>query len=186
MDKKYLALFDLDGTLFDTSEVNYNAYRDALEIFGISLDREYFIRECNGRHYKEFLPNIMGTDEFVEKVHQYKKDNYVQNLDKAIENKHLFAMAKAMCATYHLAVVTTASRKNAMDILSYFGYENLFEYIVTQEDITRVKPDPEGFEIAMRHFNALPTNTIIFEDSEVGIQAAQATGASVFSVRQFI
>lgn len=184
MDKKYLALFDLDGTLFDTSEVNYYAYKDALKPFGVSLEKEYFLTECNGKHYKEFLPIIMGTDEYIEEVHKLKKDKYVQNLRKAIENKHLFAMAKAMCSTYHLAIVTTASRKNTMDILKYFGYESLFEHMVTQENITRAKPDPEGFEIAMRYFNASPANTIIFEDSDVGIQAAKATGASVLIVSQ--
>ena len=50
MDKKYLALFDLDGTLFETGEVNYHAYQDALAPYGITLDKEYFLKRCNGRH----------------------------------------------------------------------------------------------------------------------------------------
>lgn len=185
MDGKYLALFDLDGTLFDTSEVNFYAYKDALKPFGVSLEKEYFVTECNGKHYKEFLPIIMGSDEHIEEIHKLKKDAYVKNLSKARVNKQLFEVAKSMRSTYHLAIVTTASRKNTMDILRNFGYESLFEYMVTQENITRVKPDPEGFEIAMRYFNALPEDTIIFEDSDVGIRAAQATGASVLIVRQF-
>lgn len=41
MKKEYLALFDLDGTLFDTSEVNYFAYKDALEPFGIKLQKKF-------------------------------------------------------------------------------------------------------------------------------------------------
>lgn len=46
MKKEYLALFDLDGTLFDTSEVNYFAYKDALEPFGIKLQKSFFVEEC--------------------------------------------------------------------------------------------------------------------------------------------
>jgi beta-phosphoglucomutase len=183
--KKYAALFDLDGTLFDTGEVNYYAYRDALEPFGVSLDREYFVVRCNGRHYTEFLPEVMGDCGHIEDVHKAKKDAYVKNLDKARVNTHLFEMIKGMRESYHLAVVTTASRKNAFDILGHFGYTDLFEYMVCQEDISRVKPDPQGFLMAMEHFNMSPEKTVIFEDSDVGIQAARAAGAAVMVVNKF-
>ena len=45
--KKYLALFDLDGTLFDTTDVNYYAYKDALSSFGVELTRDYFISKSS-------------------------------------------------------------------------------------------------------------------------------------------
>ena len=182
--KEYLALFDLDGTLFDTNEVNYGAYRDALSRHGVTLDREFFVKECNGRHYTEFLPKLLQDQAVIEAVHKEKKADYVNNLDKARRNLHLFNMIQLMKDRYHLAVVTTASRKNCLDILRFFGYEDLFEFLVTQEDITRVKPDPEGFLIAMQHFGISAEKTVIFEDSEVGAMAARATGASVFLVDQ--
>ena len=185
MKKNYLAIFDLDGTLFDTREVNYYAYRDALSEFGIELDRDYFVTECNGRHYTEFLPFIMGGTKYIEEVHQAKKNAYKVNLDKARINRHLFEMIKIMQPVYHIAIVTTASMKNVLDILAYFGSEKWFEYMITQEDIERVKPDPQGFDMAMKHFGAVPERTVIFEDSEVGIQAAEATGATVMVVRKF-
>ena len=185
MKKEYLALFDLDGTLFNTSDVNYYAYKDALSPFGVELDRDYFVSKCNGRHYTEFLPSIMGSDEHIEEVHRAKKTTYVNNLDKAKENKHLFKMIEGMKSEYHLAVVTTASRHNTLDILRYFGYEETFEYMITQEDITRVKPDPEGFLKAMQYFGIDSEHTVIFEDSDVGIQAAKATGATVMVVGKF-
>ena len=90
MAKKYLALFDLDGTLFDTGEVNYYAYKDALAPFGVEFDKTYFVEKCNGRHYTEFLPKIMGTSEHIEEVHKLKKSAYANNLDKAKINLHLF------------------------------------------------------------------------------------------------
>ena len=185
MEKKLLALFDLDGTLFDTSDVNYCAYRDALAPFAVELDREYFRTFCNGRHYTEFLPKIMGTTGHMEEVHKLKKSAYAANLPKARANTHLFQMIQAMAPVYHLAVVTTASRQNATDILRHFGYGDLFSFLVTQENITRVKPDPQGFLLAMAHFGMDAAHTVIFEDSPVGIQAARATGATVMVVDQF-
>jgi len=183
--KEYLALFDLDGTLFDTGEVNYHAYRNALQPYGVSLDREYFVRECNGRHYSEFIPVLMGTREHLEAVHKMKKAIYADHLGKARANTHLLEMIRLMRNHYYTAIVTTASRKNTMEILSYFCCKDLFDQIITNEDVTKLKPDPEGFIKAMRHFSCDGSHTIIFEDSEVGIQAARATGASVIVVNQF-
>ncbi|MBR4983260.1 MAG: HAD-IA family hydrolase [Lachnospiraceae bacterium] len=184
MAKEYLALFDLDGTLFDTGDVNYYAYKEALTPFNVELDKEYFVNKCNGRHYTEFLPQIMGTYEHMDEVHKLKKSAYANNLDKARVNHHLFEIIMQMKEKYHLAVVTTASRQNATDILKYYNYYDIFEFMVTQEDITRIKPDPEGFILAMNHFEIDAKNTVIFEDSEVGIQAAKATGATVFVIGQ--
>lgn len=184
-DKKKLALFDLDGTLFDTGDVNYYAYKDALEAYSVTLDKAYFVNECNGRHYTEFLPVIMGDSRYIDAVHKAKKEAYANNLDKARPNTHLLEMIRIMRGVYHTAIVTTASRKNTMDILSYFGCEDLFELIITQEDITHVKPNPEGFLKAMEHFACDSCQTVIFEDSNVGIQAAKATGATVMIINQF-
>lgn len=183
--KRYLAIFDLDGTLFDTKNVNYCSYRDALLSFGIELDAEYFYQNCNGRHYTEFLPEIMGETEHMEEIHRLKKNAYANNLDKARANKHLFHMICSMKEDYYLAVVTTASRRNTMDVLTHFHYLELFDYLITQEDITKVKPDPQGFLLAMDYFGMDAQHTVIFEDSQVGIAAAKAAGASVFVVNQF-
>lgn len=183
--KKNLAIFDMDGTLFDTGNVNYYSYKEALGKYGIELDEEYFIKECNGRHYKQFLTDIMGGSDNIEQVHELKKELYAANLVHARANTHLFNMIDSMRDIYHIAIVTTASKKNVYDILSRFGYENYFEYVITQEDITRAKPDPQGFNMAMEHFGVAPENTVVFEDSEVGIQAARASGASVFIIDRF-
>ena len=183
--KKYLAIFDLDGTLFDTGMVNYLSYYDALLPYGIELEQEYFVTRCNGRHYTEFLPEIMGTSEHLEAVHKAKKNAYRENLGKARENKHLFQMIKNIQNEYYVAIVTTASRKNTIDILSHFDYEGLFDLIISQEDITKVKPNPEGFLLAMQKFNISAEHTMIFEDSDVGIMAARASGATVMVANKF-
>lgn len=183
--KEYLALFDLDGTLYDTSKVNWLSYQEALKPYGFSLDENYFAKNCNGRHYSEFLPEIMGNSEYIDDVHIAKKNFYKTNLLAARENFHLFNIIESIKDRYYIGIVTTASRKNTMDILKYFGRIDLFDDIVAQEDITKVKPDPEGFIIGMKKFNISKDNTVIFEDSEIGIKAAKASGASVITVSYF-
>lgn len=183
--KDNLALFDLDGTLFDTSNVNYLAYKKALEPFGVRLDKEHFIEKCNGKHYTEFLPRIMGTDEYLEEVHKSKKKYYAEYLGEARVNKHLFNIISFIGNKYYKAIVTTASKQNTTDILKHFGYENIFDRIISQEDISKTKPDPEGFLRAMQIFNIDAKHTVIFEDSDVGVEAANKTGATVFIVGRF-
>ncbi len=180
--KKYLAIFDLDGTLFDTKEVNYYAYRDALKPYGIELEKQYFLEDCFGKHYLEFLPVIMNSSEHIEDVHKAKKETYRLNLDKAKINHHLFRIIEVMRDRYYIAVVTTASSKNTADILRHFGYQDYFDYVATQENIVKKKPDPEGFLTAMAHFGIDAEHTVIFEDSDMGIAAGRAVGAAVFVV----
>ena len=181
-----LLLFDLDGTLFNTNDVNYNAYNEALSEKNYSLDYDYYCKECNGRHYKVFLPAILNNDEYlIEYVHNRKKELYSKHLDKAIANIHLFNIAKSLKNEYYLAVVTTASKKNACEILKHFGYLDLFDLVLTNDDISKPKPDPEGFLKAMNYFNVDAKNTIIFEDSETGVKAANKTGATVFIIEKF-
>ena len=77
-----LAIFDLDGTLFDTGEVNFFSYQKALNKVGYDVEKKYYIEHCNGYHYKRFLPTILKDlqgDELtrtMEEVHLYKKDYY--------------------------------------------------------------------------------------------------------------
>ncbi|MFI3173012.1 MAG: HAD-IA family hydrolase [Eubacteriales bacterium] len=187
MKKKNLALFDLDGTLFNTNDVNYHAYKMAMEDNGFyTLDYAYYCAECNGRHYTTFLPKLTSTDpSILESIHKAKKKYYAEYLELAKVNTHLFDMATQLKDTYHLAIVTTASKKNCMDILQFYGKDNLFELILTADDIIKPKPDPEGFLQAMTHFKIDANRTIIFEDSDVGVEAANATGATVFRIEQF-
>lgn len=183
MKKDKLAIFDLDGTLFDTGKINYLSYRAALEELGYTVEYDYFCNECNGRHYKEFLPRIGIQSEIdLEYIHVRKKELYATNLSVARLNKHLFNMIDLMKDEYYLAIVTTASSKNCKDILRHFNKYEIFDLILTYEDVKKVKPSPEGFLKAMKNFNMDKDNTIIFEDSDVGIQAARATGASILKV----
>lgn len=86
---------------------------------------------------------------------------------------------------YYCALVTTASRKNCEELLNTFGLMELFDLILTQEEIPKKKPDPEGFFMAMKHFNISTEQTIIFEDSETGIKAAEQTGADYYVVHGY-
>lgn len=184
--RKKLAIFDLDGTLFDTKDVNFLSYKLALENYGYSLKYEYFCKECNGISYKKFLHEIIKDNKVsIDIIHKLKKELYSSNLKQAKINEHLFKMIELIREEYFLAIVTTASKKNCIEILTYFNKQSSFDLIICFEDIEHVKPNPEGFIKAMEFFDIEPKETIIFEDSPVGIEAAQRSGANVFIVNKF-
>lgn len=181
-----LVIVDLDGTLFDTKDVNYHAYKDAIASYGYDMDYKYYCEYCNGRHYLDFLPQITTTDKTIlTAMHKAKKAAYKGHLDKAILNQGLVDIIRLMRSEYKTAVVTTASKENCYDILNQFRLEGLFDLILTHDDITKSKPDPEGFLKAMAFFDSDIKDTIIFEDSEVGLEAAKRSGAFYYRTYRF-
>ena len=186
--KDRLMILDLDGTLYDTRMVNCKAYQKALEEFHIELDGEYFCTECNGQYYKQFLPVIAPelTESDMEAIHRRKQALYSECLPEASANELLVDIIGLARPRFYTALVTSASRKNAEEILRYFGHLELFDLLLTQEDVSKKKPDPEGFELAMKYFGIGPDKTVIFEDSVSGIEAARFCGASVCRVMDYI
>jgi len=185
--KTKLAIFDLDGTLFDTYEVNFSSYEMALKEEGYTLDRGFYKSRCNGKHYKEYLPLIIDkpSNDLMERIHCRKKMLYPTFLSHAKENKHLLLLIQLIRSDYHIALVTTASKANCMSLLEYHNISSSFELILTQEDVTNMKPDPEGFLKTINYFGTTPEDTLIFEDSDSGIEAAKKCGASILSVLDF-
>ena len=181
-----LIIVDLDGTLFDTKDINYHAYKEAMAPFGYDLDYRYYCDFCNGRHYMDFLPQITTLDEkILEEIHQAKKKTYKKYLDKAGLNVGLVDIIRLLRGEYKTALVTTASKKNCYDILEKFNLVELFDLILAYDDITKSKPDPEGFLKATEYFDAKSDETIIFEDSEVGLKAAEKSGAYYYKTFGF-
>jgi len=181
-----LAIFDLDGTLFDTKNVNYAAYSQAMKECGISyeIDYQYYCKFCNGNSYKVFLPQIVPgiSDVDMQKIHEAKNRIYKNFLGKAKKNIHLFSIINLMKEQYQIAIVTTASRVNTEDILYFFDAKDVFDFIITQEDVERTKPAPDGFIQAMNKADVSAEDTIIFEDSEAGLEAAAASGAKYVKI----
>lgn len=181
-----LLMSDLDGTLFDTRKVNYLAYQDAISPYGYNMDYDYYCNFCNGIHYLNFLPQITTTDqEVLSEMHSRKKNAYRKYLDSARINKPLVDLIRIVKTECKIALVTTASEENTYDILQKFDIEELFDLILTHEQVKHSKPNPEGYLKALEYFGIKPLDAVIFEDSDVGIEAALKSGVQYFIVEGY-
>lgn len=177
-------MVDLDDTLIFTLRPNHLAYQTALMEQGFDLSLEEYSSFCNGHSYKDFLPKIMGEGHpAMETVHDRKTELYAQCLKAAEINSPLVDILRAIKPQYNIALVTTASRTNVERILSHFGLDDIFDALITREDVAKSKPDPAGYLLAMEKFGVKKENCIIFEDSPSGIKAALASGCATMCVK---
>ncbi|WP_455144914.1 HAD family hydrolase [Brachyspira pilosicoli] len=188
MNNIKLIIFDLDGTIIDSANANYKAYHDALEEIGVNLTRDFFDVHCfNGQHYKDFLPKLIPnyTDKIIEKVHDRKQEIYKNNMSNINVHPYLKYVIENTPKNIKLSLATTAARIAVKNVLRAIEMENMFDLVVTGDDVKNRKPNPEVFIKCMEYFNTLPKETLIFEDSDIGIEAANKTGAWILKVENW-
>ena len=183
--KRVLAL-DLDGTLFNTDEVNFRSYAWALSQEGIVLSRDFFKDSMVGKHYSSFLPRLGLTKEQVERVHTLKTEAYSRFLTSAHKNTFLFDVCKSLKKQYRLACVTTASKKNCMEILGCYGAKDLFDFIITGDDVSEKKPNSECYNKLLSLARIDGDDLVVFEDSEDGVLSAKGVTEHVYTCRDLL
>ena len=179
---------DFDGTLVDTFEANLRAYQKAFQEVGLNLTAERY-RECFGYRYDRFMQEMGVTDKIIaDSIKELKKQYYPEYFDCLKPNTtliNLIAGIKKMGGK--TAIASTARKENLMNVISFLGIAHHFDLIFAGVDVKKGKPDPEIYLKSMAALGVTPDETVIFEDSQVGIDAAKASGASymIVSPNQF-
>jgi HAD superfamily hydrolase (TIGR01509 family) len=181
-------LVDLDGTLVDTSAANFAAYRAALAEEGVELSRDWWDAHAFGRNWRQFLPQVLdGRDTAdLQAIAEAKARLYPQFLDQSRVNGSLVLLIAAMRSNVRTALVTTASGSNVDAVLRFHGLHDLFDTIVTGDDVAAHKPAPDAFAEAARRLDLRADECLVIEDSKVGVAAAQAFGAACLKVGDFV
>lgn len=181
--------FDLDGTLVDTHESNFRAYRQAVnETTGDELGDELKDRIKNGETSESFLRALLpdASDAQVDAINKKKKEFYPEHLGESTLNEYLSSFLAQMSEHYVTALVTTAKRVNAEAVLDAHNIKNLFDFKVFGDDVDNMKPSPDAYLLALEKAELSPEEVIAFEDSEKGIQAATSAGIKTVHIRNFV
>jgi len=182
--KHYKALaFDFDGTLFDTKELNYKAYKLAYWDLGVEINREMFAK-TNGLGVYAFN-DAMGVKCDVEELRELKQRYYKDMVLYAKPNEYLLNLIRE-CKLPKM-LVTTARRSNILPLLESYDLERHFCKIVTQEDVGTVcKPSPLAYELALNSLENIKVNEVLaFEDSRPGFVSARRAGLDCVMVCEF-
>lgn len=176
--------FDLDGTLCDTSEANYLAYKKSFEMHGYSLSRKSFKLISNGLHAEKFIPMLLPKIKPAElkKIRTSKAEIYPSMTNMMRPNKKIIDFLAMMKPSHVTALVTTASKGNALAVLKEVGAIELFDFMLFGDDVSKPKPDPEAYRLALKQAKLSFSEVIAFEDSEAGIEAATKAGIKVIKV----
>jgi sugar-phosphatase len=182
------ALFDLDGTLIDSEPRSRALWRRLFADHGIECGED-MLAGFSGRRSREVIEEHLarfGRHATADQVRQeltalngepdLPPVRLVPGADRLLERLRRHGVA--------LAVVTSGGRAYADDHLTRCGIAGHFTTVVSAEDVTHGKPDPEGYLLACRRLGVAPGEAVVFEDSAVGLQAGRRAGARCFAVGQ--
>ncbi|MFC4812178.1 pyrophosphatase PpaX [Paenibacillus sp. GCM10023250] len=178
-------LFDLDGTILDTNELIIQSFLYALKgIVPPDFTREHIIPSM-GQPLSAQLRLFSGREQVDDLVSAYREvnlrlhDEYVKAFPNVNE-----VFRKLREAGIKLGIVTTKIRLTTERGLRYVGLDDYVEpgAIVTIEDVSRPKPDPEPVRRALEIIGTRPEETLMVGDSVVDIQAAEAAGVASVGV----
>ena len=176
-------LFDLDGTLVDTKEANYEAYQKAFLKVGVVLTRRDY-DENFGLCFSDMVKIIFPLSNIKEReiIKKLKSQYYRKILHKTKLNMTLKSVLLHNRSRYRTAIVSTASKKNAIEVLTYHGLVDLFDIFVFGEDVKYGKPNSECYDLAIKLLGVDKSECLVYEDSAVGMRSAESSGASVVNV----
>lgn len=185
-----LYIFDLDGVLVDACEWHRVALNEALqEVCNYEISLEDHYKTFNGIPTRVKLKRLSEMGKIPASSHD---SVYMakQLLTMEIIKRNAFfrpekvEMIKLLKSRGDLvACYTNSIRETAELMLEKTGILELFDFVLTNQDVENPKPDPEGYVFLMNHFGFSEEDTFIIEDSPKGLAAANASGANVVQVK---
>jgi len=182
-----LIIFDLDGTLVDSKNIHFISLNKAL----FDLDEKYVISKNEEEKYNG-LPTIKKLEKLTleknlpvncyEKVWKSKQEYTYQEIIKFTPDNRIIDILKELRKKYTVYVASNCTWKNTSMILLKKGFLEHIDYFISADDVSSPKPSPEIYNVCMKRAKCIPEETIIVEDSFIGIQSAMRSGGRLIKV----
>jgi len=175
--KKYI-LWDHDGVLVDTEPWYYEATCKAMAELGLKVDKKVYLDFMQDGKSLWSIAYDQGFSEKNIREQRKKRDVYYQdflmneNIEIAGVEESLFILGKE----YAMAIVTTSKRKDFELIHQDRSIVKYMDFVLTVEDYSHSKPDPEPYLAALFKYGAGPDEALVIEDSGRGLKSAVAAG----------
>jgi beta-phosphoglucomutase-like phosphatase (HAD superfamily) len=178
-------VFDLDGTLVLTEGRNAVVWHRFFQAYGIGYDDD-LAHHVMGRRARDSLVELThlfpdrSVNELVREVTDIELAVPLSDVQPVAGAVHL--VRRLADARMPLALVTSAGRAYAHELLRELGLLDAFAIMVTGENVARGKPDPEGYLAACEHLGLSPASVVGFEDSRAGVAAVKGAGMVCIAV----
>lgn len=181
-------IFDLDGTLSDSLPVHLASWHSVCAALNCTFD-ENILFELTGAPTILFAERLKQEQNLVvsaEEIVALKQKEFRKNINRIKPHHAVFSLMKNAHGKIPMAVGTGASRASALLQMQELGIDQLFDAIVTADDVDRHKPEPETFLKCAEAMRIDPKYCQVFEDGELGMQAARTAGMILTDVRPFV
>ncbi len=171
-------IFDCDGTLADTMPAHYQAWRTALAEYQAEIPEALFY-ELGGvptEKIVELLNVRFGHQLPPAEVAHRKEDLFVEYSSHVEPIAAVVEIARQNFGKLPMAVASGGRRRLVRKTLDALKITDLFQAIVTSEDYANGKPAPDPFLVAASRLDVEPSRCLVFEDTKIGITAAEAAG----------
>ena len=184
-------LFDVDGVLVDATEWHYEALNRALGLFGYTIARYEHLTTYNGLPTRKKLEMLSvekgfprGLQAIVNKIKQkYTREEILRSCTPVFEKEFMVHQLKR--DGYKLACCSNSIRESVELMLRGSGILELFDCVLSNEDVKQAKPDPEIYVTAFAKLGVKPEEAMIVEDAPHGIESAKRSGAMLCEVTGF-
>ncbi len=190
MTKIRTILFDMDGVLVNAKNWHFEALNKALIIHGFEpISYEDHLAHYDGLPTRKKLALLSQAQKIP--VSQFEEINATkQRLTLEISQEkckptaqHVRTVMQLKADGYQLAVCSNSVRASVDLLLEKTSLLPLFEFTLSNEDVSNPKPHPEIYQMAMERFGTAPGHTLILEDNINGILAARSSGGHVLEIR---
>jgi beta-phosphoglucomutase family hydrolase len=178
-------VFDCDGTLADTMPLHWVAWSSVSKKYGLHFPEErfYALGGVPSRDILKMLAGEQGISIDHLAVALEKENCYLPLLPQVQPVHEIVAIAKENHGQMPMAVASGGVKPIIEQVLVHLGIRDLFDAIVTSEDVTRQKPAPDIFLEAAKRIGIPPQECRGFEDTDLGMQAIRAAGMDAVDVR---
>ncbi len=180
-------IFDLDGTIANTMQNHFSAWRKAVVPFGIDFNAELF-KQLTGMPRIatiEKLNDMFGTKMNPIEVGEIKSLEYKKSAHLTSEIKVVADVIRKYHTVLPMSIGTGSTKKGAKRTLEITGIDKYFEIVITADDIEKPKPHPETFLKCAELMGVKPEDCVVFEDGILGMQAAEKVGMTVVDVNDY-